>query len=88
MKLALLILLIVPTTTTAPSRKTEQFVYTREWIGSHDWIDSVTIAPDTYIDVRYDYNPDGIGVTMLGCFVRGVPCDSSAMFKRLVSETK
>jgi len=61
--------------------------HTREDIPG-GFIDTVQLEHGTYIDVRYDDNPDGMGVTMLGCKVKGVACDSPAMFKRLVSERK
>jgi hypothetical protein len=83
MKLALLILLIVPTT--APRTA---FVHTRERIDSQSWVDSVSITPETYIDLRYDYNPGGIAVTMLGCKVSSMLCDSPAQFRRMVEAVK
>ena len=80
MRLALLFLIIVPTTAPSPA-----FVHTREQIGDRGWVDSVSISPQTYIDVRYDHSADGISVTLLGCRVNGTACDSPAQFRRLVS---
>ncbi len=74
------ILMFSPNTPRKPG-----FVHTRERIDSQSWVDSVSITPETYVDVRYDYNPDGMGITMLGCFVRGVKCDSPAQWKAMVS---
>jgi hypothetical protein len=90
MKLLITTILIFSFVAAADNRaadsKEVKYDHDIEIVGTLDWIDSVTISPDTYIDVRYDYNPGGIGITMLDCRANGVKCDSPSEFRRMVGQ--
>jgi hypothetical protein len=80
-KTILATIVIFSFTSRADNRREVKYVHTREFVSPTDWIDSVSISPDTYIDVRYEDRGDGISVALLGCRVNGSKCDSPSQFR-------
>ncbi len=70
---------------TSPKRG---YVHTREFVSTTEWTDEVTVQHDTYLDLDYVSDEEGITVTVLGCKVDGLTCDSPANFKRLVERSR
>jgi hypothetical protein len=89
MKAAWLVLLFSFSIKAGPQKA--EVKYVREFISPTGSIDSTSVTFQgqvAYIDLRREISDQGFSISVLGCKVNGVVCDSPAEFKFLVSKMR